>query len=220
MTASENQTGTGAGGPGARVRGARYGEVLLVSGGPLRLEASVYNTLGLNDCPDDLWQALDAEAIAKQYGARQAILNGPRYFMMDSISLANPDREVFDFGGIGMHKLATVQIAPGSLRDGRNARPYVESAVARTTVYVFEAGKDVYELIAPDGTRYVMQSYSLAIDPKLTAADLPNLGARLNLPEGWRFRVRQPETDWVLRIDGEARVVQDDLENTYQRVEE
>jgi hypothetical protein len=118
-----------------------------------------------------------------------------------------------------MHKLATVQIAPGSLRDGRNDRPYVENAVARTTVYVFDAGKDVYELTAPDGTRYVMQSYSQAIDPTLTAADLPTLGSRLNLPEGWRFQVRQPETEWVLRISGEARVVQDDLENSYQRVE-
>ncbi len=139
--------------------------------------------------------------------------------MMDSNSLASPGVEVFDFGGIGMHKLATVQIAPGSLRDGRNDRHYVENAVARTTVYVFDAGKDVYELTAPDGTRYVMQSYSPVIDPTLTAADLPALGSRLNLPKGWSFQVRQPELEGTPRINGEARVVLDDLENTYRRVE-
>jgi haloalkane dehalogenase len=64
MTAYENQPTNDA--RGRRVRGVRYGEVLLVTGGPGGLEASVYNTLGLNDCPNDLWQALDADAIAKQ----------------------------------------------------------------------------------------------------------------------------------------------------------
>ena len=48
-----------------QVHGARYGEVLLVTGRLNRIEATVYNTLGLNDCPDDLWRALDAEAIKK-----------------------------------------------------------------------------------------------------------------------------------------------------------
>src|SRR4051812_1471456 len=69
---------------------ARYGEVLLVRGRLNRIEATVYNTLGLNDCPDDLWRALDAEAIKKAYRARAAILNGPRYFLMDTVIIADP----------------------------------------------------------------------------------------------------------------------------------
>ena len=89
----------------------------------------------------------------------------------------------------------------------------------RTTVYVWDQGREVYELVAPDGTTYVMQSYSLAVDPTLTEADLPTLGARLQLPEGWRYRVRRIEEEWALEVDGEARVVQDELENSYQRVE-
>src|SRR4051812_3515455 len=91
-----------------QVHGARYGEVLLVTGRLTRIEATVYNTLGLNDCPDDLWRALNAEAIKKAHRARAAILNGPRYFLMDSISIVNPGGEIVTFGELQMRPLATV----------------------------------------------------------------------------------------------------------------
>jgi haloalkane dehalogenase len=202
-----------------QLHGARYGEVLLVTGRLNRIEATVYNTLGLNECPDDLWQALDTEAIKKTYQARTVILNGPRYFLMDKISIADPGQEIFDFGGLQMRRLATVPLPLTSLLGGLHRHPYTEQPVRRTTVYVWEQGREVYELVAPDGTTYVMQSYSLAVDPRLTEADLPALSARLQLPDGWRYRVRRLDKEWTLGIDGEARVVQDELENSYQRVE-
>jgi len=52
------------------MHGARYGEVLLVSGRWFRFEALVYNTLGLNDCPGYLWQELDPQQIKKEHQAR------------------------------------------------------------------------------------------------------------------------------------------------------
>ena len=202
-----------------QLHGARYGEVLLVRGRLNRIEATVYNTLGLNDCPDDLWQALDAEAIKKAHHARAAILNGPRYFLMDSIAIADPGTEIVTFGQLQMRPLATVRLSLADLRGGLDRQPYTETAIHRATVYEYDQGREVYELVAPDGTTYVMQSYSLAVDPTLTEADLPALGARLQLPPGWRYRVRRLKEKWALRVDGEARVVQDDLNNTYQRVE-
>lgn len=202
-----------------QVHGARYGEVLLVTGRLNRIEATVYNTLGLNECPDDLWRTLDTETIKKTYRARAVILNGPRYFLMDKISIAEPGEEIFDFGGLQMRRLATVPLSLGSLLGGLRRHPYTEQPVHRTTVYVWDQGREVYELVAPDGTTYVMQSYSLAVDPNLTEAGLPALGARLQLPDGWHYRVRRLEEEWTLRVDGEARVVQDELENSYQRVE-
>jgi hypothetical protein len=202
-----------------RLHGARYGEMLLVKGRLNRIEATVYNTLGLNECPDDLWRALDAEAIKTAHRARAAVLNGPRYFLMDSIAIADPGTEIVTFGGLQMRPLATVRLPLSALRGGIGRRPYAERAIRRTTTYVYDQGREVYELVAPDGTTYVMQSYSLAVDPTLTEADLPALGARLRLPDGWRYRVRRLAEEWSLHVDGEARVVQDDLDNTYQRVE-
>jgi len=202
-----------------RVHGARYGEVLLVTGRLNRIEATVYNTLGLNDCPDDLWQALDAEAIKKAHRARAAILNGPRYFLMDTIKIANPGGEIVTFGELQMRPLATVRLPLTAVRGGLDRQPYTERTIRRTTVYVWDEGREVYELVAPDGTSYVMQSYSLAVDPTLTEADLPTLGARLQPPSGWRYRVRQLAREWVLQVGGEATVIQDELENSYQRVD-
>src|SRR5215212_2532159 len=201
------------------LHGARYGEVLLVTGRLNRIEATVYNTLGLNECPDDVWRTLDPEAIKKTYRARAVILNGPRYFLMDKVSIADPGEEIFDFGRLQMRQLATVPLPLTSLLGGLRRQPYTEQPVRRTTVYSWDQEREVYELVAPDGTSYVMQSYSLAIDPTLTEADLPAHGTRLRLPPGWRYRVRQLSEAWSLQVDGEARVVQDELENTYQRVE-
>ena len=72
------------------VRNARYAEVLLVRAEGDRLNAEVWNTLGLNDCPDDAWRALDDATIAAEEGALLAILNGPRYWLMDAIENTAP----------------------------------------------------------------------------------------------------------------------------------
>ena len=67
------------------VFGKRYGEVLLVRIADSGPEATVYNTFPLNDCPAELWDRLDAQAIAADNGAAAALLNGPRYWLMSSI---------------------------------------------------------------------------------------------------------------------------------------
>jgi hypothetical protein len=58
------------------VFGKRYGEVLLVRVAESGPEATVYNTFPLNDCPAELWDGLDAKAIAAENGAVTALLNG------------------------------------------------------------------------------------------------------------------------------------------------
>ena len=63
---------------------------------------------------------------------------------------------------------------------------------------------------------YVMQSYSEIVDPSLRMADLQNLGSRLKLPAGWKFPYSGSLCAPRVIATGEARIVQDDLENTYQ----
>ena len=198
------------------MRGQRYGEVIVVRGGPFVFTGEVFNTLGLNDCPEPLWSALDPRALKKQFRAAAVVLNGPRYFVMDRSSLANPGR-IETFGGLEARHLANVRITLPTILRGR-AAPYTESAVARTSEYLYRKGGRIYELLAPDGTRYVMQTYALVVDPDLTMADLKNLATRLRLPAGWQYRTRVLDRDLVLRAEGTAHVLQDDLENSYQRV--
>jgi hypothetical protein len=193
------------------VFGKRYGEVLLVRNTESGPEATVYNTFPLNDCPADLWDKLDATAIAAENGAVAALLNGPRYWLMSGID--KRDRENLEhrtFGGLEMIRQATVKLA------SMNPAPYQPNLVNRQALFTFDAGRELYELIDPDGRRWVMQTWSQTIDPVLSLADLPGLGHRLSLPPGWRYEARTPTS--TLRVDTtnqDASVTQDDLANSY-----
>ncbi|HYO01855.1 MAG TPA: hypothetical protein VET27_08190 [Mycobacterium sp.] len=193
------------------VFGKRYGEVLLVQLGESGPEATVYNTFPLNDCPHELWSKLDAEAIAQENGAQFALLNGPRYWLMSSIEkVAQGTPVTTTFGGIDMIRQATVQLS------SMKPAPFTVNTVARHAVFTFDAGREVYELIDPDGRSWVMQTYGQTVDPELSLADLPGLASRLKLPAGWRY---QPRTvDCPICVDTstrDAQVIQDDLGNSY-----
>jgi hypothetical protein len=98
-------------------------------------------------------------------------------------------------------------------------RPYREETINRDTLYLFKARQPVFMLKAPDGARYAMQAYAHIIDKTLTYNDLPALGGKLELPSGWTYSVTTPDNDLRLGASGKARVVQDDLDNTYQKLD-
>ncbi len=196
------------------MRGRRYGEVLLVSAGPDGPQATVYNTYPLNDCPPELWSRLDAQALATEHGALAALLNGPRYWLMDAIEKdMGGEPEIVTFGGLDMYRQATVALS------SMNPAPYVPNTVARNAVFVFDAGAPVFELVDGDGRRWVMQTWSQIVDPALAYDDLPTLASRLTLPDGWTYRTRTLDTD--LRVDTSSQaalVLQDGLTNSYSLV--
>ncbi|MBB3751364.1 hypothetical protein FHT44_003859 [Mycolicibacterium sp. BK634] len=189
----------------------RYGEVLLVTAGDGGPQAAVYCSFPLNDCPAELWDKLDAEAIAKEHGAVAALLNGPRHWLMSSIEKdAQGEPDTMTFGGIEMMRQATVTLS------SMNPAPYSVNRVDRKTVFNFDAGRPVFELIDPEGQRWVMQTYSQGVDPSLSLASLPDLAARLTLPEGWRYETRTlTERLSVDTTTRDAHVTQDNFANSY-----
>ena len=201
--------------PGVDMRTLRYCEVLLVQPTGGDLVADVYNTYPLNACPADQWAALDPAAIATAEGVPTAVLNGPRYWLMDSVEKSSSDDRVQkEFGGMAMIREATVNVGP--LADA--GKPYVTHDVDRSTVFTFDAGRTVYELVGSDGTVYVMQSWSQQVDPTLGEADLAGLGATLHLPAGWSYRSRRLDAPLrVVTTSAAARVLQDDLKNSYSQ---
>ena len=53
----------------------------------------------------------------------------------------------------------------------------------------------------------------------LASAFAKDLGSKLELPPGWKFRVKVLNEDLTIRaVNGIAHIVQDDLENTYDLV--
>jgi hypothetical protein len=200
----------------ANVRNARYCEVIPVVRDGLHLVATVYNTLGLNDCPAAAWDRLREDPLKQRFGAVKVMLNGPRHFLMDTIigEGSTAAGETIDIGGIAMTKRATINLSLTELGESR----YREHTINRETRYVFNAAKPVFVLAAPDGTRYVMQAYAQIVDKGLSYDDLPTLGARLKLPKGWSYTVLVPDKDLVLGAQGKATVIQDDFDDTYQKL--
>jgi hypothetical protein len=199
------------------LRNVRYCEVITIDRQGLTFHVAVYNTLGLNFCPADQWAKLDARALAKQFDVSRVKLNGPRYWTIDGIEASGATKagEIATFGGIAMVKRATLttKLWQGTVGD----KFYKPNKVARSTVFHYRAGRPVYELTAPNGDAYMMQSYAQIVDPKLSADDLAGLGARLKLPKGWSYRTRVLDQDYALKADGVAYVINDDLYNSYQR---
>jgi D-alanyl-D-alanine dipeptidase len=84
-------------------------------------------------------------------------------------------------------------------------------------VWWFDEGKPVFELVDPEGQRYRMQAYSQIIEPGLTYEDLPSLGDRLDLPQGWTYETRVLDRDeGVAPTGARATILVDELRNTYQ----
>lgn len=194
-------------------RGVRYGEVLAVYQRDDGFEAEVYGTQLLNDCPPELWETLDAQAIAEDLGAAFVKLNGPRHWMLDGLGtkVAVVEPVLRDFNGLMTRRIAVVELG-----DDPIPAPYTRRHVDRGAVFFFDAGKPVHELVDPDGAAYVMQAYCVGVDPTLSQDDLPALGERLDLPAGWAYRTRVLDEELVVDTSATvATVLQDELENTY-----
>jgi hypothetical protein len=202
----------------ADLRDYRYCEIMPVFQSGLTLNIEVWNTTGLNACPADLWAKLDANAMAKQYGANLVKLNGPRHWLFNKVTAggATAAGKFEDFGGIEMKQLATLQLYIWQGSAGGTF--YTPDQVNRTTVFTYWAGNQIYELISPKGDTYIMQSYAQIVDPNLTINELNTLGGRLNLPKGWQYQTRTLDADLELSANGVAYVLQDDLQNSYQKM--
>ena len=200
--------------PMSGIRGNRYCEVLVayLSGGTVRAE--VWGTQGVNDCPAADWATVNSATIRTELSATAVVLNGPRHWVIDGATGMIPDVPPRRFGTLEMRQLATIMLSPGAV----SSMPYAERTIMRDSEFEFRAGAQVYELVAADGSVYVMQSYAQIVDATLSESDLPNLGARLTLPSGWTYRTRTLDADLRVRTPGQATVVQDELQNTYSKL--
>jgi hypothetical protein len=201
------------------VRGKRYGEIFVITHDASGISGAVYNSAGLNDLPQTQWQALNTDQLKQEFNADAVVLNGPRLWAMDSLSVEVLNTgHITAFGGIQMRLVGILRIPdPSMLAASRT--PYTEHTIARDTTYEFAAGQPVYELVSPDGHVYVMQASSQIVDPTLTADQLATLASRLQVPAGWQYRARTLTQALVLHAAGVAHILQDELQNTYQRVD-
>ena len=142
--------------------------------------------------------------------------NGPRLWALHWIEV-EMGKEL-DFGGMKARWVNWLDLKGLSTEPG--AADYKNITVGRHTRFGFDKGKQVFILDDPAGNAWAMKSFSLITHPDQNFADIANLGSRLKLPAGWKFRSLVLEQDLILTPDkdGIAHITQDDFGNTYDRV--
>ena len=191
----------------------RYCEILAVSA-PTEagFPVTIYNTIGLNNCPPTTWNSLDFNAIAADRGLFAAAPNGPRRWLVDAV-VGDAPGPATDFGGLMMREVATLttpSLAP---------EPFAVFKIGRDNNWIFRKGRKIRELIAPNGRRFIMQAYTKTVDPGLNLKTLDQTGSNpaAAIPEGWRFKTRRLKRKLVVRAGGEATIVRDGLRSVYQK---
>ena len=144
----------------ANLRNERYCEVLYGNRNFLTLEIKVFSTQGINNYPNNLWGQITKESVAISHNASFVMLNGPRFWAMDQINATKSETEGMDdvFSNLPMKQRATLSL--NLTEQFFKAHFYSPRAANRTTQFIYEAGKNIYELISPKGEVYVMQSFS------------------------------------------------------------
>jgi hypothetical protein len=206
--------------------GSRYTEILLVFGDAVTKDftAGIYNTIGLNGAnpagggdssPAAILDKIDLKKIAKDDDALKAIKNGPRLWTVDHIGVKVGKER--DFQGLKARWVMWFPV-PEAIVEGKDLSYSIMTAKRDTSMGI-NKGSRVYILDDPQGTSFVMKSASLIKDPNQKFDDLKNLGSRLKLAPGWKFRTLILEQDLVFMTDnGKTNIVQDDIGNTYDRV--
>jgi hypothetical protein len=193
-------------------RDMRFGEILVVK--PDSIE--VYNTTGVNDCPPELWNALDLEEIKNEHGALQVQTNGPKYWVMDSQTVSFG--ETVSCGGLEGRWAATLDPAIVK-KAAEGSKPYAVFMPKKTQYMVYAKGRPVFELVDAEGNVYVLQAHG----EEFPMESLPKLGKQLKkLPEGWQYRTRTLAQDLVLDLgpDDTIYAVGDEFGQYYTRIAE
>jgi hypothetical protein len=197
-------------------RGYAQGEIFLMKGGSGHLDAMVFNTVGLNQCPPEKFDAIDVDALAEETESDAVWKNPRRFWMMDRLTLALAG-EPRDFQGLMFNFVAQMQMPTNfTPAGGQAALAYRPGQIGRVTKYEYLSGRPVFLLRSPEGVTWVMQTYTNHKASDLTEADLPELGHRSQLADGWQFKAKTLDRDLTLDTQGLAHIVADDLENMYQ----
>jgi len=192
---------------------SRYCEFLLVKQIAPTISVDVFNTTGLNECPQDEFDAANPAVITANSGSLIAAKGGPSRWTLDGIRNL-PAGDPVDTDGLETRLIGT--LTPPSLVPP----PFAEIPISRSTVWNYRRGRTVRILISTTGKKYAMQSYSRATGSTLKESDLNGLGSNpgTRIPDGWEFRTKKVKQKLLtMRTRGAAYIVRDGFANVYQR---
>jgi hypothetical protein len=170
-------------------RDMRYCEILVVT----KDGVDVYNTTGVSDCPEQVWNTLDVEKVKAQFSAAAVQKNGPHFWLMDTNTFSAGEKVAL----AGIEARWVARLDPSILGSGApGSKPYTVFTPKKTQKMVYFKGKPVFELVDPEGNAYVLQ----AREEKFPIDSLATLGDKMTLPAGWKYRSRVLTEDLVLDL--------------------
>jgi hypothetical protein len=170
-------------------RNMRFCEVLIINEGYVE----IYNTSGLNACPEDAWNAIDPTEMAKQMNVQSIQKNGPHFWVMDSQTIGFGETK--SFGGIDARWAAQAPVS--SLGGSEGSTPYQPFKTCKTQKMVYDAGQKVWEMVDDQGQAWILQAH----EAQFSLDDLDTLDTQMkSLPEGWNWRTRTLDEQLVLDL--------------------
>ncbi len=205
------------------LRGSRFVQIELFARDVIKrvLYVSIYNTTGENSgddtrdsAPADLVARLDPKTIANSFHAAGAVVSPPLCWALDwFVDRVGAAR---NFVGLNAAWMGNGLAAESRLSAKRPAETYSATVFPRTAIEGFRKGGKVYLLDDPKGRTWVLAAFRWDGPPDAGLDDLDSLGDRLNLPEGWKFRVATLSRDLILEAkNGSAATLQDDEGDLY-----
>jgi hypothetical protein len=200
----------------------------------LELVLQTLSTYRIDSCtPESMHNLTTASASAQLKtipGYNTIIKGGANQQVMD-INLTPISSEYYWVSNLKFSPSGTSRISLGQLYQTTKlgstkniaGASYVPFKLKGETHFIWNAGSLVHRLVSPEGSSYIMFSYTRDVQPSLTRDTLSNLNDMLKLPIGWVFENFFLDKTIVVRAglenEGSIVVVFDDLNNYYVRYE-
>lgn len=162
----------------------------------LGVRITVYSTMGTTThCDETSFYNLTQATIMAQLRAVQQpafIMRGGAHYQLMDVNLAtlpNPFIRIgnINFSAVGFIDFGITQLARRSNLRRLSSYEYVPIRLETQVQYIWNIGKPVHRLVAPNGDRFVMYAYTTQVIKNTSRSMLSYLGPLLNLPAGWTY---------------------------------
>ncbi len=164
----------------------------------LGVRVTVYSTMGTaSNCDEATFENLTQASIKAQLRAVQqpifVIRGGAHNYLMDVnlATLPNPFIRLgnLNFSSIGFVDITLPQLVQSSNLGviGLSTTEYTPFKLQSQIQYIWNIGRPVHRLVAPNGDRYVMFAFTTQVIKHAKEDMLAYLGPLLNTPTGWMY---------------------------------
>ena len=164
----------------------------------LGVRVTVYSTMGMaSNCDEATFENLTQASIKAQLRAVQqpifVIRGGAHHYLMD-VNLATLPNPFIRLGNLNFSSIGFVDITLPLLVQSANlgvvglsSTEYTPFKLQSQIQYIWNIGRPVHRLVAPNGDRYVMFAFTTQVIKHAKEDMLAYLGPLLNKPTGWAY---------------------------------